>query len=189
MDFYLYPDEVHRLFRKLTDFYLRILERIKEEADADGIFVTDDIGTQTGPFFSLEIFRDFFKPYYKELIDKAHSLGMHFWLHSCGNIELFLEDFIEIGLDVLHPIQKHTMDYREIAEKYGDRICLLVGFDVQQTIPFGTPEEVRQEVRELIDIFSRPNGRFMLTMGNGSTLDWQLESLEALYDETEHYHK
>lgn len=189
MDFYLYPDEVHRLFRKLTDFYLRILERIKEEADADGIFVTDDIGTQTGPFFSLEIFRDFFKPYYKELIDKAHSLGMHFWLHSCGNIELFLEDFIEIGLDVLHPIQKHTMDYREIAEKYGDRICLLVGFDVQQIIPFGTPEEVRQEVRELIDIFSRPNGGFMLTMGNGSTLDWQLESLEALYDETEHYHK
>lgn len=82
-----------------------------------------------------------------------------------------------------------ALDYKTIAEKYGDRICLLVGFDVQQIIPFGTPEEVRQEVRDLIDVFSRPDGRFMLTMGNGSTLDWQLESLEALYDETEKYKK
>lgn len=186
-DFYLYPDEVHRLFRKLTDYYMRIMERVKEEAGADAVFVTDDIGTQNGPFFSLDIFREFFKPYYRQLIDKAHSLGMHFWLHSCGNIELYMEDFIEIGLDVIHPIQKYTMNYKEIAEKYGDRICLLVGFDVQQTIPFGTVEDVRREVRELIDIFSRPDGRFMLTMGNGSTTDWKLESLEALYDETEEY--
>ena len=79
------------------------------------------------------------------------------------------------------------MNYKEIAEKYGDRTCLLVGFDVQQTIPFGTVEDVRREVRELIDIFSRPDGRFMLTMVNGSTTDWKLESLEALYDETEEY--
>lgn len=186
-DFYEYPEEVHRLFQKLADYYMRIIERVKEEADADAIFVTDDIGTQTSPFFSLEIFREFFKPYYKQLIDKAHSLGMHFWLHTCGNIELYMEDFIEIGLDVIHPIQKYTMDYKEIARKYGDRICLLVGFDVQQTIPFGTTEEVRGEVRDLIDTFSRPEGRFMLTMGNGSTLDWKIESVEALYDETIKY--
>lgn len=188
-DFYEYPEEVHRLFQKLTDYYMRIMERIKEEAGADAIFVTDDIGTQNSPFFSLGIFREFFKPYYKQLIDKAHSLGMHFWLHTCGNIELYLEDFIEIGLDVIHPIQKYTMDYKHIAETYGDRICLLVGFDVQQTIPFGTPEAVRQEVRDLIDTFSREDGRFMLTMGNGSTLDWKLSSLEALYDETSTYTK
>lgn len=186
-DFYLYPEEVHRLFQRLTEYYMRILERVKEEADTDGIFVTDDIGTQTGPFFSLDIFREFFKPYYKQLIDKAHSLGMHFWLHSCGNIELFLDDFIEIGLDVIHPIQKYTMDYQKIAQIYGDKICILAGFDVQQVIPFGTEEEVRQEVRMLIDTFDRPEGRFMLTMGNGSTVDWKLESLTALYEETKIY--
>lgn len=188
-DFYEYPDEVHRLFQKLADFYMRIMERAHEEAGTDAIWVTDDIGTQTSPFFSLDIFREFFKPYYKQMIDKAHELGMHFWLHTCGNVELYMEDFIEIGLDVIHPIQKYTMDYKTIAEKYGDRICLLVGFDVQQVIPFGTPDEVRQEVRDLIDVFSRKDGRFMLTMGNGSTLDWQIESLEALYDETEKYLK
>lgn len=182
-DFYLYPEEVHRLYQKLTDFYIRIMERFREECGADGIFTSDDIGTQTGPFFSLEIFRTFFKPYYKQIIDKAHELGMHFWLHTCGNIELFMEDFIEIGLDVIHPIQKYTMDEKQIVRKYGGRICFLAGFDVQNIIPYGTPEDVRVEVRFLIDTFFRPDGRFMITMGNGSTNDWKKESLQALYDE------
>lgn len=182
-DFYFYPEEVHRLYQKLTDFYIRIMERFREECGADGIFTSDDIGTQTGPFFSLEIFRTFFKPYYKQIIDKAHELGMHFWLHTCGNIELFMEDFIEIGLDVIHPIQKYTMDEKQIVRKYGGRICFLAGFDVQNIIPYGTPEDVRVEVRFLIDTFFRPDGRFMITMGNGSTNDWKKESLQALYDE------
>ncbi len=181
MDFYLYPEEIHKLFRYLTDFYMRAMERAKEELDVDGFFVSDDIGTQAGPFFSLDIFREFFKPYYKEIIEKAHSLGTHFWLHSCGNIELFLPDFIEIGLDVIHPIQKYTMDEKEIAEKYGNQICILAGFDVQNTIPFGTTEDVEKEVRFLKDTYQKPEGRFMLTMGNGSTVDWKISSLDMLY--------
>ena len=78
--------------------------------------------SQTAPFFSPKIFREFFKPYYQELVAYAHELGMHFWLHCCGNILAFLPDLIEIGVDVLHPIQKYTMDEREVAQKYG---CLL----------------------------------------------------------------
>lgn len=182
-DYYCYPDEVHRLFQKLTDFYIRMLERIKDECHADAVFVSDDLGTQTGPFFSPEIFRTFFKPYYKQLIDKAHELGMHFWLHSCGNIELFLEDLIEIGLDVIHPLQRYSVDGKAVAEKYGGKICFLAGFDVQRVIPFGSEEEVRAEARYMIETFSRPDGRFMITMGNASTKDWKKECLQALYDE------
>lgn len=184
MDFYLYPQEVHRLFSRLTAFYVRAMERVKEAWDVDGFFVSDDIGTQTTPFFSLEIFREFFKPYYKILFDKAHQLGCHFWLHSCGNIELFLPEFIEIGLDVIHPIQKNTMDERRIAEQFGDKICILAGIDVQYLFAFGTPEEVRREVRYLLNTYKRPEGRFMITMGNASTPDWKIENLEALYEET-----
>ncbi len=181
-DFLLYPEEVHRLFSRLTSFYLRSMERAKEKWDVDGFFVSDDIGTQTGPFFSLEIFREFFKPYYRQLIEKAHALGTHFWLHSCGNIEPFLEDFIEIGLDVIHPIQKNTMDEEEIARKYGGKICILSGFDVQYLMAFGSPDEVKEEVARLRRIFTRQDGRFMLTMGNGSTSDWKQENLAALYE-------
>ncbi|MDD3278451.1 MAG: uroporphyrinogen decarboxylase family protein [Lachnospiraceae bacterium] len=187
MDFYLYPDEIHHLYQKLADFYMRIMERACTEMKIDGFFISDDLGTQKSPFFSQDIFREFFKPYYKQIIVKAHELGAHFWLHTCGNIELFLPEFIEIGLDVIHPIQKYTMEEKQIAEKYGDQICILAGFDVQQTIPFGTPEEVRKEVRYLLDAYQRDDGRLMLTMGNGSTEDWKLESLQALYEEAIFY--
>lgn len=181
-DFYLYPNEIHRLFSRLTDFYMRIMERAKEELDVDGFFVSDDIGTQTAPFFSLEIFREFFKPYYKKLIDKAHGLGTHFWLHSCGNIELFLPDLIEIGLDVIHPIQKNTMKEQEIAEKYGGQICILAGVDVQYLMAFGSACEVKEEIAFLMKTYGREDGRLMMTMGNGSTPDWKIQNLNALYE-------
>ena len=90
MDYYLYPESVHKLYRAFTDYHKVLIYRCKHELHADGVFFSDDIGTQNGPFFSPEVFDEFFLPYYKELIDYAHSLGMHFWLHSCGNVEMFL---------------------------------------------------------------------------------------------------
>lgn len=188
-DFYEYPDEVHRLFRALTDFYKKVIYRIKNELHCDGVWTTDDIGTQTSTFFSLDIFREFFLPYYKEIIDYTHSLGMHFWLHSCGNVQLFIPDLIEAGVDVIHPIQKYTMDEKEIIEKFGGKVCFWAGFDVQQTIPYGTPEEVRKEVDFLIDTYARPDGRLILATGNHTTADCPVESIRALLDETIKYGK
>ena len=182
-DFYEYPDEVHAVFSRLADFYIRMIERAKNELALDGIFTSDDLGTQTSTFFSGKIFDEFFYPYYKRVIDKVHELGMHFWLHTCGNIEGLMPRFIDLGIDVIHPIQKYTMDERAIAEKYGGRICIWSGFDVQQTIPYGSPDDVRKEARYLIDAYRRDDGRFMLTLGNGATPDTPLESLKALFDE------
>ena len=186
-DFYLCPDAVHRLFRTLTDFYKRMITRAHDELALDAIFTSDDLGTQTAPFFSLKIFDEFFYPYYKEIIDHVHALGMHFWLHVCGNVEILIPRFIDLGVDVLHPIQKYTMDERKIAKEYGDKITIWAGFDVQRTIPFGTKEDVRKEIRFLIDTYIRKDGRFMLTFGNGITPDTPLESLEAVYDEAYRY--
>lgn len=182
-DFYLYPDEVHALFRKLTDFYLRMLERGRKELKLDGVFTSDDLGTQSSVFFNPKIFDEFFAPYYKEVVDKAHELGMHFWLHTCGNVEELLPRFIDLGIDVIHPIQKYAMDEKNAAEKFGDKITIWAGFDVQRTIPYGTPEEVRREVRFMVDTYLRKDGRFMFTLGNSATGDTPIESLEALLDE------
>ena len=184
MDFYHYPEEIHRLFRRLTDFYIRIMERGKEMYNMDGFRITDDLGAQDRPLFSLQIFREFFKPYYKEIIDKAHELGCHLWMHFCGNIELFIPDLIEIGLDVIHPIQKNTMDEKKIAEQFGDKICILAGIDVQYLFALGTPKEVRAEVEYLVDNYYRPDGRFMITLGNGYTNDWKTENLHEMYRAT-----
>ena len=186
-DFYENGDQIHRFFRALTDFYKVMISRGKSEMNLDAIWTSDDIGTQTGTFFSPDIFIEFFKPYYKELIEHTHSLGMHFWLHSCGNIELFIPHLIEIGLDVLHPIQKYTMDERQIAVKFGKDICIWAGMDVQQTIPYGTPDDVRREVRFMFDTYYRKEGRLILTAGNGMTSDTPLESLKAFFDEALNY--
>lgn len=179
-DFYEYPHAVHKLYRALTDFYKALIVQMGEKYGCDGIFTSDDIGTQTAPFFSVEIFREFFKPYYKELIDTAHAHGMHFWLHTCGNIERFIPELIEIGLDVLHPIQKYTMDEVRIAQRYGDRLCIWAGFDVQRTIPYGTIADCEREVKYLIDTYARKDGRFILAFGNSLTEDTPPESLEAV---------
>ena len=182
-DFYLYPEEVHRLYQKLTDFYIRIMERFREECGADGIFTSDDIGTQTGPFFSLEIFRTFFKPYYKQIIDKAHELGMHFWLHTCGNITEIIGDLIECGLSVLHPIQKRTMDWDKVAAEWKGKIAFWVGMDVQDTLINGSPEDVRKEVRLMRDTFDSPEGGFLYAAGNGIVGGTPIENIDAFLDE------
>ena len=186
-DFYEHGDQVHRLFRALTDFYKAIVSRTKKELGLDAIYTTDDIGMQTNPMFSLKIFREFFKPYYRELIVHAHKLNMHFWLHTCGNIELFIPEFIEIGLDVLHPIQKYTMNEKNIAAKYGKDICIWAGMDVQRIIPFGNPEDVRREVRFLYNSYFRRDGRFIITAGNRLTADTPYENLEAFLNESLFY--
>lgn len=121
-----------------------MLRRGREELHLDAVWTSDDIGTQTAPFFSPKIFREFFKPYYQELVAYAHELGMHFWLHCCGNILAFLPDLIEIGVDVLHRSRSTPMDEREVAQKYGKDLCIWAGFDVQRIIPYGTPEDVRR---------------------------------------------
>ena len=187
-DYYDHPREVHRLFQALTGFYIGAIERAREEQHADGIWTSDDLGTQTGPFFSTSIFREFFLPYYKKIFTRIRELGMHSWMHACGNVEPFIPDWLDAGLDVLHPIQKHTMSEPDIAGRFGDRLTIFSGIDVQQIIPWGTPEEVKAEVRYLIDTFWRPGeGKCMLTAGNGINQDCSLDSLEAFFEEALRY--
>ena len=183
VDLHLYKDEVHRLFKELCDFYIGIIERTRNEIGCDGVYVTDDLGSQQDLMFSPEIFREMFLPYYRKIVETCHKNGLHFWLHSCGNIEKILPDLIEIGVDVLHPIQKFAMNEEEIAAKYKGRICFMCGMDVQKVMPFGTPKEVRAEVNRLVNTFGSDNGRMIFSMGNGVTPNIPIENLHALYDE------
>ena len=186
-DFFQNPRPVHRLMDALCDFYVGIIRRAGKELGVHSVYTTDDIGMQTGPMFSPAIFREFFKARYRRMIEAAHEHHMHFWLHTCGDVRLFLDDLIEIGVDVIHPIQKYTMDEREVAARFGGRICFWAGMDVQQILPRGTPDQVRREVRFMIDTYDRPDGGCMITAGNGVTPDVSLDNLLAFYDETYHY--
>ena len=184
MDYYTNAAEVHRLFDALTTLYCDLIERAAAETRCDGLWTSDDLGTQTAPFFSVDIFREFYKPYYARIFDTCHRLGLHAWMHACGDVAAFIPDWIDAGLDVLHPIQKYCMDDSEIAAAFGDKLTIFSGIEVQQVIPWGTPDEVRAEVRRLMDIYWRPGeGRMMFTAGNEINNDCTLASLEALFDE------
>jgi uroporphyrinogen-III decarboxylase len=171
----------------LTDFYLTVIDRAAGELHADGVFTNDDLGAQTTPLFGPDLFSEFLLPYYRELFTRAHEQGMHFWLHSCGCIQPFLQGFIEAGLDVIHPIQKYAMNQEKVRDTIVDKICIWTGLDVQRVIPCGSPDEVRREVRYLMDTWYRPTGRLLFASGNMINRDCPLENLYALYDEAYRY--
>jgi uroporphyrinogen decarboxylase len=187
MDYYTNPSEVHSLFRAITDLYIGYIKRCKEEMNLDGVFTSDDMGMQTGTFFSLDVFNKFFLPYYKEMVGTTKKYDMDHWLHACGHIEPFLPGYLEAGIDVIHPIQKYTMDEKIIVEKYGDKFCFYTGIDVQKILVFGKPEEVRDEVRFIMDLFWGDNGRLIYGAGNGINNDTPIDNLVALFDEAYSY--
>lgn len=179
--FYEHPREMHRLGEALVEYYKQVI-RMLAKAGVDGWLTSDDLGAQRALMFSPATFREFFKPWFAAILDECHRCGLHFWLHSCGELSEIMEDFCEIGLDVLHPIQAGCMDRRATAERYGDRITFFAGVDVQHLLPEATPEGVRQGVREMIDIFARPAGGLIVGAGNAITAETPLENIEAYLD-------
>ena len=187
MDYFLYPDQVHRLHSALCDHYLAYLQRAVRELQPDAFWTSDDLGHQTQLFMSPSVFRSLIKPYYVRMGAYLGSHNLHWWLHSCGNNTAILDDLVEAGVDVFHPVQKGTMDYTTVAADYGDRLTFLVGFDVQHVLPEETPEQVRAEVRHIIDTFDRADGGLCLAAGNGILPGVPLDNIEAFLEEALRY--
>jgi uroporphyrinogen decarboxylase len=184
LDYYDHPREVHRLHAYLRDTYIALYRRAHEEFAPDAIQSSDDLGNQRALNMTPGQFREFLKPYYAEVLREVHRLGMHLWFHSCGNNTDVMEDLVEVGVDVFHPVQKHTMDWGETARRYGGRMAWWAGFDVQHLLQEGTPDDIRAEVRHMVRVFRRPDGGLVLGAGNGITAGTPLDNIEAFLDET-----
>lgn len=189
MDYYLHPQKVHKLHQVLAKHYGAIIKRAVDELDFDGFWTSDDLGHQEQLMMKPEQFQEFIKPYYIHIADICHRNKKHFWLHSCGDNTAIMDDLIQAGVDVFHPVQKHAMDEEEVAEKFGDRMNFLAGIDVQHVLQEGTPADVRKEVRYLIDTFDHPEGGMCLAAGNGIVGGTPLENIEAFLDEACKYGK
>ena len=156
---------VREVFARQCDIALANLARIHEALGEtiDVLFVSGtDFGTQRGPFISPDSYRDLYKPFHKRVNDWVHrNTTWKTFIHSCGGIEPFIEDFIDAGFDILNPVQCSAdgMDPQHLKKTFGDRIAFWGGgVDTQRTLPFGTPEEVAEEVRKRVDIFSQGGG-------------------------------
>lgn len=143
------PNKVDSILDKLHR--LRMSEAsILCEVGVDVIVDGDDVGMQRGLMMSPSMWRRFLKPRYAELADLCHRRGVFFFFHSDGWIEPIIPDLIEIGVDILNPVQPECMDPSKLKNLYGDKICFEGTVGVQSTLPFGTPEDVAQEVKRRI---------------------------------------
>jgi len=107
----------------------------------------DDWDTQTGLIMNPEIGRMFIKPRVAKLYAEVKAAGLPVFIHSCGNIMEIIPDLIEIGVNVINPVQVIAIDPEEIKRKYGDKICLFGAVSTQKTFPYGTAEDMKKEVK------------------------------------------
>jgi len=161
----LHPEYIKGIFNLQCEIALENL-KLYYQAVGDKIDVIvvsgTDFGTQKGAFISPDMYRDMYKPFHKKVNDWIHkNTPWKIFYHSCGSIVSLLDDFVEVGIDILNPVQCSAkgMDPHMLKKKYGDKLVFWGGgVDTQRTLPFGTPEEVRREVRERCRIFGEGGG-------------------------------
>ena len=150
-----------KLFHLAYQNTLRILETIPGKVDLT--YVAEDMGGQDHLMFSKKHIRCFLLPGMKRMIDLAHQAGVYVFHHNDGNCRAILPDMLDLGIDVLNPIQwrSNGMDRADLKRDFGDRLIFHGGMDNQYTLPFGSPAEVRQEVLDNINILGK-NGGYIL---------------------------
>ena len=176
----------HCLMENLMDVYM---ERVSKYAEAVGeyvqvIEVNDDMGTQSGPQLDPALYREMIKPYHKRLWRYIkEKTGCYLLLHSCGSIYDFIPDFIEMGIDALNPVQvsARNMDTARLKREFGSEISFWGGgCDTQRVLPFGTPDEVEEEVKRRVDDLA-PDGGFVFTQVHNIQPDVPPENVMAMY--------
>lgn len=185
MDLIAEPEMAAFLLDKFTDFYVGFFDRMLAAAAGriDLLRIADDIGTQRGLMFSPQVFREFFAPRIKRIIEMAHSHGVKVMFHSCGAIVPLIDDIIACGADVLDPLQACAagMDPQTLKDRFGARICLHGGIDTQHLLPRGTSEEVAAATRRVIGILTKGGGAIIAPC-HVIQMDVPTTNLEALRD-------
>jgi uroporphyrinogen decarboxylase len=179
------PLKAEILMEKVNDFAMLYLDKCMEVGKGliDGVYCGDDFGAQDGLLFSPDIFRKYMKPRYKKLVEKVHGYGLKYFHHTCGGVRPIIRDFIDIGFDVLNPIQPLAagMEPAELAEEYGKDIVFYGAIDEQQTLPFGTALEVKNEVNDRIATLGRYGG-YIVAPSHGFQPDTPIENVLAMYE-------
>ncbi|MFP3896748.1 MAG: uroporphyrinogen decarboxylase family protein [Anaerolineales bacterium] len=164
MDYVLRPQFVHDLARISTDFDRAAID-LAVEAGVDVIVVPGDLAGELTTIMSPEHYRDYIKPYHKEMVDYAHRRGLKIVKHTDGNVWPILDDLLDVGFDGIHPIQPQCMDIVEVKEHVAGRACILGNIDCRELLPFGTEEEVEAVVRETIEK-AAPGGGYIISSSN-----------------------
>ena len=187
MDLVLYPEIAHYCLGKLFDLAyqqtIRLYEAIPKGIKPTFTYVAEDLGSQKNLMYSPAHIKEYLFPGMKQMIDLAHEAGAAVFHHDDGNITQILPDLVDLGIDILNPIQWRAdgMDRQWLKDEFGEKLVFHGAVDNQHTLPFGSPQEVREEVLENISILGK-NGGFILAPCHNIQPNTSLENILALYE-------
>ena len=169
------------LLRRIIERNLVMIENFIHLPEIDGVLLGSDWGCQMGPLMSPATWEDLIRPGEQAMYDLVRGHGKQTWVHSCGDIEKLIPRLIEMGLQVLNPVQPECMDLQHLKRSYGDRLAFWGGISTQQTLPYGTPEEVRAEARRVRDLLGEGGG-YILSASQSIQDDVPVENMLALLE-------
>ncbi len=185
------PEFTRHLLARLCDFLYGHHRRMFEACEGliDVSEVTDDLGAQAGPLISPAVYREFYAPHHGRFIDLCHEFGIRVFHHDDGSCRAFLPDLVEMGIDILNPVQWTCadMDMGELKREFGDRIAFHGAVENQRVLPFGTPDDVRAEVRHCIDSLASDGTGYILAPCHNIQANTPPENVVAMYDEARRY--
>jgi uroporphyrinogen decarboxylase len=171
---------------KIREFYKEYLLRILKAASGkiDVIVTGDDFGTQNGLFFQADVWRKNLMPGFKEFVQISKASGVPVMHHSCGSIRPIIGDMIECGLDILNPIQPlvYDMDHVTLKAEFSDRLVFHGGVSLQGPLRFGSPTEVKDEVKTLCKDTLGRNGGYIICTAHNIQADTRTENVVALFE-------
>ena len=164
IDYMESPQLVHDLSRVATDFAKGVID-ILAGMEIDAIIIPGDLSGEDTTIMSPKHFREYIKPYHKEIVDHAHQNGLKIIKHTDGDTWPILDDFLEVGFDAIHPIQPQCMDIGEVKKYLDGRMCILGNIDCRNLLVTGTEDEVVESVKRTIET-AAPGGGYIITSSN-----------------------
>jgi len=189
VDFYDNPELARLILDKILDINSKVSRRFAE-AGVDILWLGDDVGMQETMFMSPDMWRTWLKPRLKQMIKSAKDVNpmLHIFYHSDGFIEPIIPDLIEIGVDILNPIQPECMDPIKLKKLYVESLSFFGTISVQTTMPFGTPEDVRQKVKQMIEGVGKEGG-FIISPTHYIQIDVPWENVLAFFQAVDEFGK
>jgi uroporphyrinogen decarboxylase len=185
MDMAVNPEIVHHCLDRLLHLGYENARRILEQIPGEVIlsYVAEDMGGQEDLLFSPDSIREFLIPRMKKVIELVHQAGAFVFHHNDGSIRRIIPDMIEAGIDILNPIQWRctNMDRAKLKQDFGDSVVFHGGMDNQQTLPFGTVDDVKEEVLENFRILGNKGGYILAPCHNIQTVS-PPENIIAMYE-------
>lgn len=185
MDMAVSPDIPDYIMNRLTEVLVENTRRVLELAGEkiDIVYFYDDVGAQNGLMISKSMWRRFIKPFHQRLIDTARSAGKHVMYHCDGAIAALIPELIEMGIDILNPVQPTAKDMapERLKTDFGHHLSFHGGIDIVETLPHGSPEQVQREASERVRVLGAGGG-YILASSHHIQSDTPLANVLAMYD-------